>query len=148
MRSLIVALSIVVPQAAYAQVIPPPVPPDLEVPAGNTAFRIDVPQVWRRALRGPQSEVLVTTFPKATHWGGDWTVGTRGLYYLNELVPDTVRIDFLAFGAIAARPIRVTSLSAPPSRGVSVFDVAPDESWLVWAQDDYRNSDIMLIPHR
>jgi hypothetical protein len=41
MRSLVVALSILLPQVAYAQIIPPPVPPDLEVPAGNTAFRLD-----------------------------------------------------------------------------------------------------------
>ncbi len=116
---------------------------------GNFLFYAnDVPQVWRRALRGPPAEVLMTTFPKAMHWGGDWTVGARGLYYLNDLVPGTVGIDFLAFGAIAMRPIRVTSLSAPPSRGVSVFDVAPDESWLAWAQDDYRNSDIMMIAQR
>ena len=90
----------------------------------------------------------MTTFPKATHWGGDWTVGTRGLYYLYESAPGTVGIDFLAFGATASRPVRLTLLSAPPSRSVSVFDVASDESWLVWAQDDYRNSDIMMIPHR
>jgi Protein of unknown function (DUF3455) len=42
MRTLVVALLIVLPPAAaYGQVIPPPVPPPLEVPAGNVAFRID-----------------------------------------------------------------------------------------------------------
>ena len=41
MRSLVVALSILLPQAAYAQIIPPPVPPNLEVPAGSIPFRID-----------------------------------------------------------------------------------------------------------
>jgi len=56
-------------------------------------------------------------------------------------------IDFLPFGS-GARPIRVTSLTAPPARSVTVFSVAPDESWLVWAQDDYRNSDIMMVKQR
>jgi hypothetical protein len=42
----------------------------------------------------------------------------------------------------------VASLTGPAAQSGSVFTVAPDESWLVWAQDDYRNTDIMMIPHR
>jgi sarcosine oxidase gamma subunit len=39
-------------------------------------------------------------------------------------------------------------MTAAPTHHVTVFAVAPDESWLVWAQDDYRNSDIMMLEHR
>jgi Tol biopolymer transport system component len=109
----------------------------------------DVPEVYRRSLRGAPSEELVTRLPIGTHWGGHWTVGARGLYTLNVQTPDRVGIDFLPFGSGGlARAVRVLSLTAPPADSVFVFAVAQDESWLVWAQDDYRNSDIMLLKPR
>jgi hypothetical protein len=88
-----------------------------------------------------------TRFSKETPWGGDWWVGARGLYYLNEQAAGSAAIEFLPFGA-GARASRVISLPAPPTPSVTAFSVAPDESWLVWAQDDYRNSDIMMIKQR
>ena len=108
----------------------------------------DVPEVWRRSLRGPPAEQLMIRLPLGTHWGGDWTVGARGLYYLNREPPGTEGIDFRPFGPVGGRPIRIVSLAARVARAVSVFAVAPDESWLVWTQDDYRNSDIMMIAQR
>jgi Tol biopolymer transport system component len=112
-------------------------------------FANDVPEVYRRSLRGAPDERLVTTFPTGTHWGGHWTVGARGLYALDLQAPGAAAIDFLPFDpAGRPRPVRVASFSAPPADSVSVFDVAPDESWLVWAQDDYRNSDVMLVAPR
>ena len=108
----------------------------------------DVPQVWRRPLRAGSAEELVTTFPTGTHWGGEWVVGARGLYYLNEQVPGSLGIDFLPFGSVSRRAVRVASLLAPAARHSSLFALAPDESWLVWAQEDYRNTDIMMVPQR
>ncbi len=105
----------------------------------------DVPEVWRRTV-GQPAETLITTFPEGTHWGGDWVVGARGLYFLNEDGVGPAAIDFLPFGSASrSRAIRVTTLTAPPAHHVTVFAVAPDESWLAWAQDDYRNSDIMML---
>jgi Tol biopolymer transport system component/serine/threonine protein kinase len=109
----------------------------------------DVPEVYRRALHGQPTETLMTRLPMGTHWGGHWTVGARGLYTLDVQTPDRMGIDFLPFGAGGlGRAVRIVSLTAPPADSVSVFAVAPDESWLVWAQDDYRNSDIMLLKPR
>jgi serine/threonine protein kinase/Tol biopolymer transport system component len=108
----------------------------------------DVPQVWRRSLGAASEDTLVTTFPKGTHWGGDWVVGARGLYYLNDWTPGGVGIDFLSFGGANQSAVRVTSFTGPPARSATAFAVAADESWLVWAQDDYRNIDIMIIAHR
>jgi Tol biopolymer transport system component len=108
----------------------------------------DVPQVWRRPLHTRSADELVTTFPAGTHWGGDWVVGAGGLYVLNERRSGTVAIDFLPFGRPSPRPVRVALLTAAAARAVSAFAIAPDESWLVWAQDDYRNTDIMMIAHR
>jgi serine/threonine protein kinase/Tol biopolymer transport system component len=107
----------------------------------------DVPEVWRRPLRQAGTAELITTFPEGTHWGGDWVAGAHGLYYLNEDGPGPAAIDFLPFGSVSrASAMRLTTLTAPPTHQVTVFAVAPDESWLVWAQDDYRNSDIMMLP--
>ena len=111
-------------------------------------FGNDVPQVWRRALHTQSTDQLITTFPTGTHWGGDWVAGARGLYYLNDWTPGGVGIDFLPFGGANPRAVRVTTLSGPPARSATAFSVAPDESWLVWAQDDYRNTDLMIIAHR
>jgi hypothetical protein len=106
----------------------------------------DVPQVWRRALHERSAEELVMTFPAGTHWGGNWVVGGRGIYYLTEQGPGPVSIEYLPFGPVGqARPIRLAELTAPPTSAVTVLAVAPDESWLVWSQDDYRNSDIMMV---
>jgi Tol biopolymer transport system component len=108
----------------------------------------DVPQVWRRSLRTQSPDELITTFPPGTHWGGDWVVGTGGLYILNDRQPGTVAIDFLLFGGPSSRPVRAAVLSTAPAKNVGTFAIAPDESWLVWSQDDYRNTDIMMIANR
>ena len=59
--------------------------------------------------------------------------------------PDTVTvIDLRGFPPRMLAEIAVpTSVVGPP---MSVA-IAPDESWLLWAQDDYRNTDIMMIAH-
>ena len=44
-----------------------------------------------------------------------------------------------------AAPIRLACPAARASERSS-FSVAPDESWLVDSQEDYRSRDIMLIP--
>jgi Tol biopolymer transport system component len=106
----------------------------------------DVPEVRRRSIGAPENDERITTLTGA-HWGGDWVVGARGIYYLNEQTPGAAGIDFLPFDAPASRAVRVLSLSAP-GRGFSTFAIAPDESWLVWTQDDYRNSDVMMIAYR
>ena len=94
------------------------------------------------------TDELITTFPQGTHWGGDWVVGASGLYVLDDRQPGTVAIDFVSFGGPHSRRIRAAVLSAAPPRNVKAFAIAPDESWLAWAQDDYRNTDIMMIAHR
>jgi Tol biopolymer transport system component/serine/threonine protein kinase len=106
----------------------------------------DVPEVWRRSLRAQKDDERITTLTGA-HWGGDWVVAAQGIYYLNEQSAGAAGIDFLPFGEPASRAVRVLSLTAP-GRGFSMFAVAPDESWLVWTQDDYRNSDVMMIAYR
>jgi Tol biopolymer transport system component len=116
---------------------------------GNFLFYAnDVPEVWRRSLRGSSPEQLMIRLPPGTHWGGNWRVGARGLYYIRSEPPGVEGIDFLPFGPAAGPPVRIVSLAAPVAHAVSVLAVAPDDSWLVWTQADYRNSDIMMIAPR
>jgi Tol biopolymer transport system component/DNA-binding winged helix-turn-helix (wHTH) protein len=114
----------------------------------------------------PTPTQVVFRFPPDAHWGGEWDITARGLYYLNDRAAAGATIDFLPFrspGAIAVSragagsasgsawlgaggrtPSHIASFTAQPSRGVS-FSIAPDESWLVFSQEDYRNQDIMLL---
>jgi hypothetical protein len=69
MRVFVVALAIAVPQAvAYADVVPPPVPSNLEVPAGTTPFRIDRASGTQNYICLPSGKRFAWTFfgPQAT----------------------------------------------------------------------------------
>jgi Tol biopolymer transport system component len=120
----------------------------------------DVPEIWRRALRPSASnaqternaangsnaaDTLVMALPRDAHWGGEWIVRERGIYYVNERSAAGAGIELLPFRPTGrARPIRILSLTAPPSGGAP-FTIAPDESWLAWSQEDHRAGDIMMI---
>jgi Tol biopolymer transport system component/serine/threonine protein kinase len=123
----------------------------------------DVPEIWRRTLRASTSnaqntpnatnapnvanvpDTQVMALPRDAHWGGDWIVGERGIYYVNPQSPAGPAIELLPFRpAGRARPIRIVPLSAPLSGG-QPFTIARDESWLAWSQEDHRAGDIMMI---
>jgi Tol biopolymer transport system component/DNA-binding winged helix-turn-helix (wHTH) protein len=111
-------------------------------------YGTDAPEVKRRAIgtalaAGDES---VARFPADTHWGGDWTITRRGLYFLNAHLPAGRAIEFLPFRfGRPGRPVRVAYPTARASERAS-FSVAPDESWLVFSQEDYSSRDIMLLP--
>jgi hypothetical protein len=97
----------------------------------------------------------IARFPADTHWGGDWIITARGLYFLNAQLPSGRAIEFLPFrfsrpgtapGEVigTARPVRVAFPTARAAERASV-SVAPDESWLVYSQEDYSSRDIMLL---
>jgi Tol biopolymer transport system component/DNA-binding winged helix-turn-helix (wHTH) protein len=114
-------------------------------------YATDTPEVKRRMLgAAPEAAPKATTaardtsiarFPADTHWGGDWTITARGLYFLNAQLPSGRAIEFLPFrfsrpgtgpGEVigTARPVRVAFPTARAAERAS-FSVAPDESWLV-----------------
>ena len=117
-------------------------------------YGTDAPEVKRRALSIQRrvTDDAVARFPADTHWGGDWTVAARGLYHLNEHLPIRTRDRIPAVPVRppprqvigTARPVRVAFPTARASERAS-FSVAPDESWLVFSQEDYRSRDIMLL---
>lgn len=137
-----------------------------ESPDGSSLFyTTDIPEVKRRLLDAMSHDApretlgarddSIARFPADTHWGGDWTITARGLYFLNTHLPGGRAIEFLPFrfgrpaGGRApaigtARAIRVAFPTARASERAS-FSVAPDESWLVYSQEDYSSRDIMLL---
>jgi hypothetical protein len=123
-------------------------------------YGTDAPEVKRRARasQAGDQDQRIARFPVDTHWGGDWTVAARGLYFLNEHLPTGRAIEFLPFRfgppdrpigprqvIGTGRPVRMAYPTARAAERAS-FSVAPDESWLVFSQEDYRSRDIMLIP--
>jgi Tol biopolymer transport system component/serine/threonine protein kinase len=132
----------------------------------------DVPEIWRRSLRPsaqqaqqaqqPQNAQQAQNAPKGTtatngtdtrvmmlprdaHWGGEWIAGERGIYYVNQQSAAGMAIELMPFHpAGRARPVRILPLTAPPSGG-AVFSISPDESWMVWSQEDHRAADILMI---
>jgi hypothetical protein len=102
-------------------------------------------------------DTLVMTLPRDAHWGGEWIVRGRGIYYVNQHAKAGAAIELMPFtststspsstspGAVVrARPIRILSLTALLSGGAP-FTIAQDESWLAWSQEDHRAGDIMMI---
>jgi Tol biopolymer transport system component/serine/threonine protein kinase len=108
-------------------------------------------------------DTKVMVLPRDSHWGGDWFVGERGIYYVNPQSGTGPAIELLPFRAAGAgagardgvgagagvgvgrvRPIRILPLAAPFSGGAP-FTIAWDESWLAWSQEDHRAADIMMI---
>jgi hypothetical protein len=120
-------------------------------------YGTDTPEVKRRALMAGSAAAVtardesIARFSADTHWGGDWTITGRGLYFLNAHLPTGRAIEFLPFrfagpGNVTgtARPVRVAFPTARAAERAS-FSVAPDESWLVYSQEDYSSRDIMLL---
>jgi dipeptidyl aminopeptidase/acylaminoacyl peptidase len=114
----------------------------------------DVPQIWRRALRPstPKApdvrdvpDTLIMTLPRDAHWGGEWIVRERGIYYVNQHAKTGAAIELFPFKAAGrTQPIKILSLTALLSGGAP-FTIALDESWLAWSQEDHRAGDIMMI---
>ena len=108
----------------------------------------DVPEIWRRSLRpaaANEPDARVMTLPRDAHWGGEWVVRERGIYYVNDRSSSGAAIELMPLRpAGRAKPIRILTLLAAPSGGAP-FTIAPDESWLAWSQEDHRAGDIMMI---
>ena len=48
-------------------------------------------------VQAADATTSIARFPADTHWGGDWTIAARGLYFLNEHLPTGRAIEFLPF---------------------------------------------------
>lgn len=95
--------------------------------------------VWRVPVDGGE-EVLVTGSLKPGLWGY-WALGGAGLYYVDSVSPPVLK--FLRFPN--GSESRIATLPKPPISGVPGLAVSPDGFWILYAQIDQRNSDLMLV---
>ena len=96
--------------------------------------------LYRMPVNGGE-ETRVLTLPGSS---GHWHPAEEGVYYL-DFDPETSEtlLKMLPDGVTEPRLIR--RLEGPPSGPSHPVSVAPDGTWLVYAQQDTSESDLMLI---
>jgi eukaryotic-like serine/threonine-protein kinase len=99
------------------------------------------PSLWAVDLAsGQETQVLDLNV------GRNWAVGERGIYFLklpaNE--PEPYSLEFFDLTTLQIRTL--TNLQVPArSFAVSTMAISPDERWVVYAQRDQLDFDLMLI---
>jgi hypothetical protein len=94
--------------------------------------------VWKVPLSGGQ-ETLVLDQPAGGFYGY-WDLVDNGICYYNVGTKD---IEFFEFATKHVR--RVATPLEPPIRANPGFSVSPDHRWILFAQKDQSNADIMLV---
>jgi Tol biopolymer transport system component/DNA-binding winged helix-turn-helix (wHTH) protein len=103
-------------------------------------YATNAPAVWSRAIDGGDS-TLVFRLAERTAWGGEWVLADRGVYWVNESSPQ-FSIDFYDFRTRRSQVVTVPRGAYDSGGG---FSVAPDGSWLVFGQQDYSASELVLV---
>ena len=97
-----------------------------------------VPGVWNVPLGGGE-ETPVLDHPAGGFYGY-WDLVEEGIYYYNK---DTKDIEFFDFATKHVK--RVATPLKPPIMNNPGFAVSPDQRWILFAQYDRFNVDIMLV---
>jgi phage baseplate assembly protein gpV len=90
-------------------------------------------RLWRAPVGGGE-EGLVTD-----RLGGQLDFLDRGIYFHTRRPPGATSLHFFSFETGAAATI--AEISAP----VNTFTVSPDQRTLVYAQQEFRGADLMLV---
>jgi Tol biopolymer transport system component/DNA-binding winged helix-turn-helix (wHTH) protein len=97
--------------------------------------------LWSQSVNNGEAKPL-ERMPKLSYTES-WTATPRGVYYTDSTSnPST--IDFYDFASRATRRVITLHQSPPTGGGLSV---SPDGRWLLYAQTDDEQSDIMLAEH-
>ena len=109
-----------------------------ESPDGKYIFyaRRDEPGLWKMPIEGGE-ETLVLDRLKTGHWG-NWVVLEKGIYFINS--DSEAAIEFFDFAT--RRASRVTEIKTPNNPGLAI---SPDGRWILYAQVDRTDGDIMLV---
>jgi Tol biopolymer transport system component len=103
---------------------------------GLPGFGQAVPGLWRMSVEGGEEELVFDRFPKEIWWAG-WGLANDGVYFMERATPDWV-IKFYSF---ATR--RVMQIATSPL--ICSVAVSPNGRWLLYAQQDFQDSNIMLV---
>jgi Tol biopolymer transport system component len=94
--------------------------------------------VWKVPLAGGE-ETLVLDQPAGGFYGY-WDLVEKGIYYYNAGTKD---IEFFEFAT--KQVSRIVTPVKPPIKANPGFAVSPDRRWILFAQHDQVNADIMLV---
>ena len=103
--------------------------------------------LWRMPVEGGEEELVLDRFEKKYHHDLVWGVADTGIYFIEPEGKSGAALEFYSF-----RTKRVTRVVAMEKEPNSLLSVAPDQRWLVYAQDEmaYRwsgwvGSNVMLV---
>ena len=99
--------------------------------------------IWRMPITGGDP-VQLFDFPDPdhVHWGGEWVVADRGLFFLHMGPSRRPTLEWFDFST--RRTTQLFTLPGPYDSG-SGFAVSPDGTWLVYPQRDFIKSEIMMM---
>ena len=114
-----------------------------ESPGGQFVYyaKYTEPGIWRVPVEGGE-ETLVLDRLQPGLWGY-WAVVEEGIYFLNAEAKPRFAIEFYRFAT--RRATRVFVPEKEPLFGDPGMAVSPDGRWILYAQMDQTQSDIMLV---
>ena len=100
-----------------------------------------VPGLWRLDLeQGTEEKILDASV------GRNWTVSGKGIYYLVPPSADSEPYTLLQFDPISRRISRPAAIQGSGrNTPINVLAASPDSGWLVYAQRDQLDYDVMLV---
>jgi len=103
----------------------------------------NVAGIWRVPVEGGE-ETLVLDTHKAGYWSA-WTVVAQGIYFLTAEKMVRPAIEFFSF--TTGRVTEVAPLPKPFRLATNPegLSVSPDGRWILYTQEDQRDTDIMLV---
>ena len=97
--------------------------------------------VWKVAVSGGE-EAEVIAFPKAGFWGY-WALVDAGIYFVDTESRPQPALKFLNFARTQVE--HIAGLEGAPVPFEPGIAVSPDGRWILYAQEDHRSGDIMLV---
>jgi Tol biopolymer transport system component/serine/threonine protein kinase len=102
----------------------------------------NVPGLWRMPVDRPEEEVELVPELKPGYWGY-WAISRRGLFYVDKPSLAMPALIYLMDPQTRRRSV-IAEVARPLTLGTSAFTVSPDERYVLYAQQDFYSSDLML----
>jgi Tol biopolymer transport system component len=113
-----------------------------ESPDGRTLFfdrawagLTSLTSLWKMPVEGGEETKVLDSVGS-----GNWALADQGLWFINWTNPSDRALQFLEFAT--GRVTRVAPISKPPVPGLAV---SPDGRTILYAQDDHRGSELILV---
>ncbi len=99
--------------------------------------------IWRMPVNGGE-ETLIADVVAPGRWGY-WALAPEGIYFVDLDLPRNHTIDFFDFSTRKTRTIASLTEQFNTEAADSTLAVSPDGRWILYAQLDEAESDIMLV---